>query len=156
MRYILLATAVLFFTACGGGSSSPTSSTPTTPTPTTPTPTAAPPSQAPAAPAVLAMFADPGSSFSTSDVRDSDDQIVQFDTASQSMIWAADGRRFEGFPVLDTYFVRSDKFFQVRFGTRNGERRAYFTEAVAGTICNVEVSGGGVVITATSVRVPTS
>ena len=33
MRYILLATATLFFTACGG-SSSPTPSTPTIPTPT--------------------------------------------------------------------------------------------------------------------------
>ena len=43
MRYILLATAALFFTACGSGSSSPTPSTPTTPTPTTPTPTTASP-----------------------------------------------------------------------------------------------------------------
>ena len=37
MRYILLATVALFFTACGGGSSPTTPSTPTTPTPTTPT-----------------------------------------------------------------------------------------------------------------------
>ena len=40
MRYILLATATLFLTACGGGPSSPTPSTPTTPTPTAPAPTA--------------------------------------------------------------------------------------------------------------------
>jgi len=37
MRYILLAT--LFFTACGGGSSSPMPSTPTTPTPAISSPT---------------------------------------------------------------------------------------------------------------------
>ena len=40
MRYILLATATLFLTACGGGPSSPTPSTPTTPTPTAASPTA--------------------------------------------------------------------------------------------------------------------
>jgi hypothetical protein len=43
MRYILLGTAALLFTACGGGYSSPMPSIPTTPTPTTPTPTTASP-----------------------------------------------------------------------------------------------------------------
>ena len=63
---------------------------------------------------------------------------------------------FTGFPVLDTYFVRSDKFFQVRFGTSNGERRAYFTEAGRGTLCNVQVVGTGVSITPTDLPVPNS
>ena len=142
---ITLAALFVFGTlACGGGSSS--SSPATTPSPT-PTPTPTP---------VLAVFMDPTSSFSTSDVRDVQDQIVRFDTASSSLVWALDGRTFTGFPVLDTYYIRADKFFQVRFGTKNGERRAYFTEAVRGTICDIEVVGGTLSITPTDVTVPAS
>ena len=42
MRHILLAACALFFTACGGGSSSPNPATPTTPTPTASSPTSSP------------------------------------------------------------------------------------------------------------------
>jgi len=101
------------------------------------------------------VFSDPASSFTTSDVRDVQDQIVRFDTASNSLIWAADGRTFSGYPVSGL-FIRSDRFFQVRFGTKDGERRAYFTEAVATTLCDVEVVGGQLVITPTNVTVPGS
>jgi hypothetical protein len=131
--------------ACG--SSSPSSTVAPTPTPT--------PTPPPAAP-VLAMFTDPSSSFSTADVRDVQEQIMQFDTASNSMIWTISGQRFSGYPVIDGYFIRGDKFFQVQFGTKNGERHAYFTEAVRGTICDVEVSGGALVITPTDTPVPNS
>jgi hypothetical protein len=31
--------------------------------------------------------------------------------------------------------------FRVRFGTEDGERRAYFTEAGPGTICNLDIRG---------------
>jgi hypothetical protein len=89
----------------------------------------------------------------TSDVRDVQEQIVRFDMANGSLIWAADGRSFSGYPV-NGLFIRSDRFFQVRFGTRSGERRAYFTEAVATTICDVEVVGGQLLITPTNVTVP--
>ena len=99
------------------------------------------------------MFTDPASNFSTSDVRDVQDQIVRFDTANNSLIWAADGRSFPGYPVSGT-FVRADKFFQVRFGTKNGEHRAYFTEAASATICDVEVVNGQLVISPTAVPVP--
>jgi hypothetical protein len=61
-----------------------------------------------------------------------------------------------GFPVLDAYYIRADKFFQVRFGTKNGERRAYFTEASRGTICDIEVVGGVLLINPTDVTVPVS
>jgi hypothetical protein len=44
----------------------------------------------------------------------------------------------------------------VRFGTKDGQRRAYFTEAAAGTICDVEIVGGQVSITPTTVTVPGS
>ena len=85
------------------------------------------------------MFTDPASSFTTSDVRDVQEQIVRFDTASNSLIWAGDGRSFSGYPVSGL-FIRADSFFQVRFGTKAGERRAYFTEAAAATICDIEIA----------------
>jgi hypothetical protein len=39
---------------------------------------------------VLAVFSDPASTFMTSDVRDVQEQIVRFDTATNALIWAAD------------------------------------------------------------------
>jgi hypothetical protein len=55
-------------------------------------------------------------------------------------------------------------FFLIRFGTRDGERRAYLTwpdferhgraDHPAPTILDIEVEGGRVVVTDTSVRVP--
>jgi hypothetical protein len=130
---------------CGGSGSAPAS--PTSPTtPTVPTPPAT---------VQLAVFSDPASSFTTSDVRDSGDQIVRFDTTANSLIWAADGRSFAGFPVSGN-LLRADRFFQVRFGTKDGERRAYFTEAEATTLCDIEIVGGQLMITPTNVHVPGS
>ena len=103
----------------------------------------------------LAVFTDPVSSFTTSDVRDVQDQIVRFDTVANSLIWVADGQSFPGYPV-DGNFIRSDHFFQVRFGTKGGEPRAYFTETATGTICDIEVTGGRLVISGTNVPVPRS
>ena len=120
-------------------------SSPTTPA-STPTPAPTPASK-------IAVFSDPTSSFSTSDVHDALDHILRFDSATSALIWAADGRSFPGFSVSGL-FIRDDKFFQVRFGTKDGERRAYFTEAVAMTICEVEIVGGQIVITPTSLIVP--
>ena len=125
------------------------SDSPSTPTPPTPTPTPAPTPM----PVQLVEFVDPATGLSTSDVRDTQRQIVRFDRANNSLIWAADGRSFPGYPV-DGDFVRSDRFFQVRFGMENGERRAYFTEAVNTTICDIEIVGSTVVISATSETVP--
>jgi len=126
---------------CGGSGSAPT-------TPTTPTTPAQPPG-----PVQLVVFRDPDSTFSTSDVRDLQDQIVRFDMTSNSLIWAADDRSFQGYPVSGN-FMRADRAFQVRFGTKDGERRAYFTETVATTICDIEIVGGQLVISPTSVKVP--
>ena len=103
---------------------------------------------------MLAVFKDPASSFSTSDVRDGQGRVVRFDIPTNSLVWTADGRMFTGYPVLDTYYIRADKFFQVRFGTNNGEQRAYFTEAGRGTLCDIQAVGSGVVITPTDLPVP--
>ncbi len=141
------ATAVLLLmliegaAGCGGSDSAP---------PPSPSPQPAPP---PPAPVQLAEFHDPGSTFSTPDVRDVQEQIVHFDTANNSLIWTADGRSFPGYPVSGNLIASG---FQVRFGTKDGERRAYFTETMSATICDIEVSGGQLLISATNVKVPGS
>ena len=136
---VLILVLIQGISGCGGSGSSPT-------VPTTPTP----PAQV-----QLAVFTDPGSTFSTSDVRDVQDQIVRFNTNGNALIWAADGRSFTGFPVSGN-FLRGDRFFQVRFGTKDGERRAYFTEAEATTLCDIEIVGGQLMITPTTANVPTN
>ena len=127
---------------CGGSGAAPTA-------PSTPTPPAAP------VPVQLAIFSDSTTAFSTTDVRDARDQVVRFDAANSSLIWTMDGRSFSGFPVSGN-LLRADRFFQVRFGTKDGERRAYFTEAVATTLCEIAVVGGQLVITPTTLHVPGS
>ena len=138
------AIVVMLVVALSACSDSPSTPTPPTPTPT-PTPTPAP--------VQLVVFVDPATGLGTSDVRDVQGQIVRFDRANNALIWAADGRSFPGYPV-DGDFVRSERFFQVRFGTEGGARRAYFTEAANATLCDVEIVGSSVVITATSMPVP--
>jgi hypothetical protein len=143
---IVLLVLIEGLAGCGGSDSAPTA----------PSTTTQPPTQPPPAPVQLAMFSDPASSFSTSDVRDVQDvpeQIVRFDVASNSLIWKADGRTFPGYPVSGN-FVAEDKHFQVRFGTKDGERRAYFTETASATICDIAVSGGQLSISPTNVKVP--
>ena len=131
-------TLSLALSGCGEDSSTPTSP---------PTTTSPPP---PPAAQVLAVFQDPASSFSTSDVRDVHEQIVRFDTTSGALIWAATDQRFSGYPV-NGLFIGA---FQVRFGTKDGERRAYFTERTPPNICDIEVVGGQLMISATNVTVP--
>jgi hypothetical protein len=104
---------------------------------TSPTPAATTTTIPPAAP-VLAVFSDPASGFMTSDVRDVQEQIVRFDTANNTLIWAADNQSFHGYPVSGN-FIRTDQNFQVRFGTKDGECRAYFTETASATICDIDV-----------------
>ena len=123
---------------CGSSGTAPSSST----TITTTIPTEIRP----------AIFSDPNSTFSTSEVRDVQDQIVRFDTITNSLIWI-DGRAFAGYPVSGN-FIRQDHGFQVRFGTKNGERRGYFTETGTTTICDIEVVSGQLVISPTNVAVP--
>src|SRR5262245_41313737 len=128
-------TLMIAISGCGGSS------------PSTPTP---PPQMQKAV--QLAVFMDPTTSYSTSDVRDAQDRIVRFDTANNALIWAADGRSFSGYPVSEN-FIGSAKNFQIRFGTDNG-RHAYFTETVPETICNIDVVNGQLLITPTSKKVP--
>lgn len=103
--------------------------------------------------AKLVVFDDPDSDFETSDVRDVEGEIVQFDEEAQALIWAEDGASFEpGTWVANGNLLRG--VFEVRFGTEAGERRAYFTEESNGFICNIEPAGTSLSISGTTVPVP--
>lgn len=126
-----------------------------------PTPVPQPVSQP--SPIKVVVFTDPVSGFSTSNVRDVQEQIVQFNTAGE-LIWTADGTRFPGYPVNGNV-VLADRVFpwcrpQVHFGTKGGERRAYllwgddYNHYYPGTVVDIEVVGGQLVITETKVPVP--
>jgi hypothetical protein len=88
-------------------------------------------------------FIDCTTGFRTDDVHDADREIVHFDAALQAMVSAASGDSVGGWTVAgaDLDWSRSGVSFRVRFGTEAGERRAYFTEAGPGTICNLNVAG---------------
>jgi hypothetical protein len=108
----------------------------------------------------LRVFTDPSTGFSTSDVRDAQDQIVQF-TSRGDLIWGADGTRFPGYVVTYENYIPCgpcDGWFEVRFGTQAGERRAYLTVDYGhdnpGTLVDLEVAGGALVVNRTSVFPP--
>jgi hypothetical protein len=112
------------------------------------------PSPQPTPTASLVTFTDPASAFSTTDVRDQQDQIIRFNTAEE-LIWVADGGRFPGYRAMGN-FVRFDSYYEVVFVTRDGERRAYFTVHGHGPtdpnrVCDIEVVNGRLIINETSV-----
>ncbi len=101
----------------------------------------------------FAVFRDPTSSFSTTDVRDIDDQIVRFIPADGTMLWTPSNLLFDNWPVSGN-FLGPDRAFEVRFGTVSGQRRAYFTQVGPGTICNLEVTGNSLQLSPTNVLPP--
>jgi hypothetical protein len=111
------------------------------------------------------------SGFGTTDLRDADDQIVQF-TANGQLIWAADGTRLSGYYVTTvpgthgvvTYITGQicdeSCVFEVRFGTSGGERRAYLTVDYGhdnpGTLVDIAVVDGRLVMSPTDEFAPGS
>lgn len=91
----------------------------------------------------LAVFTDPTSGFQTTDVRDVDNQIVRFNPTDRTLIWTPSNLVFDNWPVNGNLLGPTGDF-QVRFGTVSGQRRAYFTETVRGTICDLQVDSGNV------------
>jgi hypothetical protein len=102
---------------------------------------ATPSGPAPLEPA-FATFLDPETGLGLQDVRDADREIIRFDLENQAMIWAANGNPVGGWLTTgnELRWQRSGVAFRVRFGSEAGERRAYFTEADRGTICNLSIS----------------
>ena len=101
----------------------------------------------------FAVFEDPQTGFKTTDLYDADGQIVRFNAAGDTLIFAADGATMDGWSVHDIFFD-ANEVFQARFGTDNGVQRAYFTESGPATICNVESQDGVIFIFPTEQTVP--
>lgn len=102
-------------------------------------------------------FVDPETGFETDAVHDVDRQVVHFDAANDAMVWAASGDAVTGWTTsgADLSWDRSGVRFRVRFGTEDGARRAYFTEAGPGTICDLDITApDNLSIRATSERPP--
>ena len=153
---ILLLALLPALTACG-------ESSPVAPSP--------PPVRVPAAP-TLFEFIDDDTGFKTFDLRDAQNQIVQINSNSE-LIWTADGTRLPGYRAMGyassdhrRYYFIEGKIcpagcaFEVRFGTEDGERRAYLTVDYGhenpGTVVDVEVAGGELRVTQTDVYPPGS
>ena len=128
-----------------------------------------PPVRVPAAP-TLFEFIDDDTGFKTFDLRDAQNQIVQVNSNSE-LIWTADGTRLPGYRATGYAFSDDRRYyfiegkiceagcaFEVRFGTEDGERRAYLTVDYGhdnpGTVVDVEVSGGELQVTQTDVYPP--
>jgi hypothetical protein len=152
----LIVTGVLAFVAasCGGGTAVSLATQPS------------PVSLAPGTfdPKSLMVFREP-SGFSTTDLYDAHDRVIQF-TSNGELVLVADGTRVPGFAMSTdsapwgppTYFIgfatgKCADFcvFSVRFGTAGGQRRAFLTIDYGhnnpGTLVDVEVVGGALVVT---------
>jgi hypothetical protein len=119
------------------------------------------------------VFREPATGFSTTDLRDAHDRIVQL-AGNGDLIWTPDGTRLPGYEVTPdssywgppTYFIgprgggtcRDFCVFSVRFGASNGERRAYLTIDYGhdnpGTIVDVEVRDRALVVNQTALYPP--
>lgn len=130
VRALALATLLVGVGACSDDDS------PTSPTPPTLT---------------LASFVDPRGG-STTDVRDSEGDIVRF-TVDGLLVWPPTMATFGGFPVAGN-LIGPTQGFEIRFGTEGGQRRAYFTERGPGTICDIDLINGMINISPTSQTVP--
>lgn len=117
----------------------------------------------PRVPAPLVVFSQAG--FSTTDLRDAQDQILQLNTAGE-LIWTVDGTRipgyavetFTGVPYVTGRICPQGCAFEIRFGQQDGERRAYLTVDYGhdnpGTLVDVEVAAGALFVTQTSLYPP--
>ena len=134
-----------------------------------PTSPSAPPTPTPSAPQAptLRVFSD-ARGFSTSDLRDAEDQIVQVNSSNE-LIWTADGTRLPGYKVgggfggTSAYFIEGEICpercaFEVRFGASEGEKRAYLTVDYGhwnpGTLVDVEVHDGQLLVMQTEAFPP--
>ncbi len=137
-RFIWIPLTLLLLAACQDGVS-------TGPDPAPPPPVAAG--------ANLAVFTDAQTGTRTSDVRDVDNEFVRFDLDDGTLIWTATDETFTGW-LVNGDFLDPARQYRVRFGTVNDERRAYFTESGRGTICDLSVVDGRLVIEPTDFLPP--
>jgi hypothetical protein len=91
----------------------------------------------------FSVFVDMSTGYATDAVHDADREVVHFDAALGAMVSDATGDAVGGWSVMgsDLRWTGIGVAFRVRFGTEAGERRAYFTEAGPGTICDLNLVG---------------
>jgi hypothetical protein len=112
------------------------------------------------------VFKDPLTGLSTSDVRDAQNDVVQFNTAGE-LVWTADGTHLAGHYVQGPGYQSSLSiagelscacWLVVRFGASDGERRAYLTADYGhfnpGTLVALDIAGGALTVTATDTFPP--
>jgi hypothetical protein len=97
-------------------------------------------------------FEDPGSDFVTSEVFDVGGDSVAFREEDDSMVFGELAQ--ENWPVVEGLWTPEDRFFEIRFGSVEGEPRAFITERVTMTVCDVALAGDGFTIYATETPVP--
>lgn len=156
LRAIVILMTVCVAVGCGGQGARP-------PSPAGPSSPAGPTTPSPAHPAGFVVFSERGTSFATTDLRDVHEQILRISTMGE-LVWVADGSRLPGYAVrglaIEGAICPEGCAFVVRFGGRDGERRAYLTVDYGhdnpGTLVDVEVSGGTLVVTQTDVYPPGS
>jgi hypothetical protein len=73
-------------------------------------------------PVSVLVFTDARTGFATSDVRDAQEQILQFNSAGE-IIWTVDGRHFPGYWINGR--IEREIGAEVVFATKDGQRRAY-------------------------------
>lgn len=94
-----------------------------------------------AGPAAFVAFVDEATGFETLDVHDATRDVVRFDAELGAMVSLDGSVVIRGWVATDDElsWARSGIGFRVRFGTELGERRAFFTETLAGTICDLRL-----------------
>lgn len=155
-RAIVLLIVACVAAGCGTQDSGPSGAGPTAPSP----PVVHPPAVHP--PGFLIFF-EPGTGLSTTDLRDAHEQILRISTMGE-LVWVADGSRLPGYTVrglaIEGAICPEGCAFVVRFGSRDGERRAYLTVDYGhdnpGTLVDVKVSGGTLVARQTDMYPPGS
>ena len=150
----ILCVLALAGSGCGESHPSPARPLPLAPTPLSPAPAPEP------APISLVVFRDSVSGISTSDVRDAQEQIVRFNTAGEA-IWTADDSRYKGLLLADGKTIGFFDGFEVLFGTKDGERRAYLTFDMnvhhygpPAIVADLEVVDGRLILASPKVSVP--
>jgi hypothetical protein len=93
--------------------------------------------------AAFVAFVDEATGFQTSDVHDATREVVRFDAALAAMVSPDGSAAVSGWTSTgnELSWSASRVPFRVSFGTEQGERRAFFTEAGTGTICDLRLYG---------------